>query len=1311
VHTEGFVKLAPVSSNAPKVLVGQEAPNPELPESAAKLELQHEQPVSTSKPGWLNWQPPGSNRPVVTKSTPASNAAKAFFDPDATKFSAAGVERVLRDYPKLEQRVVEMLSAVDRSLQHAQTLELAPATTDGARRVLEHAKQAFGRGDMASAAQHLALLDGKLEPLAASDAGIARAKSALRTRLVSAVSNVLEVPPPAVLAKGEALLASHAQQSQVLLDSVTSDSHVHFSKDDVASVLNGFGAKEAGERLTSHDAAKALLRLNASLWSVQRDLRNGTLSAQDFGKPEWAGVDGKAMSDLAMKRLRNDSVDFDAEMKGMLRDPVWSKNPLTVQDETTGHSEPLTPENAGNWMKESITSVVTPNRAAEYLGGLDVMQGIRADAIKVANAPVDQQAAAMVSAKLNAAYSIFKGGDLAPNASQSFTVAASVAGVSLTATKAAPKGASSSELDRQVKDGEILGNFQKDGTTYTVTARTIPDIAREIRGKMSTGVLADLDPKARAALNEMTGPAKAPGALMASRTDNEASDRNWRRTVGELVTTGAIGVASMGVGTIAEGALYGLLKTAAPALEASSTLLSGTRLAASSATYTTMSKAGQDLSATDYLVDMGMMGVLGAGAKFAGLAGKLVPGSGLGAQLGRGAVTQTAAVTTAASLTTGLGALDQTARGNSPTWKQLKESFGHNLAVVGTLHGVNLGLARIAPQLGAGTQQRADFEALRSRVHDANAKVSTTLERISDVLSKAGTVPEARRAGLAEYQETLMKKLDAHRAEADGLRTELLGFTRRYLPGQTNEVLKDFGKANPDAVNAEATPLQRQLEQTVIERFVDVGRSLGVGANETPLMEPGVKGVSSGVLSSFLDVVKSPHASDTPDNIKHLGSVFQDALRATAKAKGAPLNQREVDQLAQETVLTDVWFKTFNAGALRNAPTAPTNYGNTGGEIHDQMKAQAKANVLKGANVSPEVAAEVGQWIDRGAVPMAPNVVAETLEKSARATAAARGLGPEATEALAQKMVKEGTQLWGEKIMGTGEWANANGFMLGTWIHGIPAFNLVKNTIHAAPHTGLSAQQAYEAVLGHHMAGFIAGGFGRARLSVDFESMEAMGQLPPGASQRLGRLYDSSTTLAAKWRPIIDRGMNDLQRAQYYQDAAPMREAVAGMAPRVRQQLLSDDAGQFTSYEAMGKWFGMQNSAKTMADSIASVTKAAQGYGEEARARDSNPNVAERGSDFYSVTGQTMARVGVTVDPVTGSLRPAVPGEKAHQQLANGLAKDAALRAQFLAAHPEAASLLGKGQPSAAAALQLVDWFRGAAVDKDALTRLTSGPG
>jgi hypothetical protein len=1132
---------------------------------------------------------------------------------------------------------------------------------------LTSARTALATGDDESAVQAIIALSEELDAKAAS----ARLPASQRGTLGSVAEKIfrkvdapriVSVPPPEAVERAERLFSSYLEQSGKGLNAIDVDGYANF--------IDTFGGTE---RIRPDDAADALLRLNAGIWSVMRDVRSGAIGPEAFGKTSWDQVDGRVLYDLSRKRLDADELDYAQVIPAMQRDPLWKARPMTFSQ--GGQRVELTPENYSKFWKRSIYSTFAPNEAAESVEAMKFAQTMKNGAIAAADGARSEAAA-----NLDTAYAFFKGQGIAANPAMASATIAEATGVDIVSRfDPAQAGASRADLEKLREKGQIDGFVQVPGSDKFLTykLKTIPEIAREIQDKLDRGDLANLPADTRARLSEMIGPKGRPGALLADMVEVQQSGRFWREFASEAVTIAAVGLASGGVGLIAEGAAF--------AAGAGRVAIGAARLVATSATFTTLMGAAQgELDWKRYPIDMAMFGVLQAAGRFAGLAEKLV-----GNQVARQVIGHSAAIGSASAVMTGFGALEQAAHGKLPGFEDLSRQFGRNLAMVTVLHGVNLGIAR-AGILPEGPVQ-AEHQKLAARILEADAAVERTLSDLAKVTEAAGKAPEGERAALAQRAADLMKEFDAQARQIDALRGDLLTFADKYLArDQAAKVRDAVGTPNPDMASVGApTAQQTEAMQTFLTKFNDFA-TFGV---ERGIVENGVKGLSQRSLLALAEAFRSPYGSvdmKGAANVDHLASVYRGVLAEAAASKGRPLTQPEVDRLATETVLTDAWMKGVSPDVLKSVQTAPTNAGRTGGAIHDHLKQQAKSAIDAGGPISPEVRKLIHTWIDRAFIPMSPDAV------KAEATKAA----------LSPEQVTELNQVWGKRIMADGNWATAQGFMLGTWLHGMPAFETVRSVVASAGgKAGATPQQIYEAVLGHHMAGFVANGFSKGGLQLDFKAMESAGQLPPGGATRLGRLYDSASTLAGKWRPVIDgatrkgQALTAEQRAEYARDAAPLRKAIEALPENVRSQLLNDDAQQFTEV-GMPKWLamfkGMRPPSITNGELVKTVySEPAQAYYEENLARGS-------GTAFERSTTPIAERLGVTLDGATGQYRPARTGEAAHSALAKSITADPALGKQL------AAEL---GDPAKLSPTQIVDWFNGKPADVAVLGRLAAtGP-
>lgn len=1176
--------------------------------------------------------------------------------------------RALGEYPAYAAEISAALTQQITALE----LQMRAASGDqtalrSAHATLSEAQAALKQHRYPDASQRIAAF-----LAAATTPGLATHRSALQRILVKMPTTApVSVPSPDVLQRAASLLNGFASQSQVVINALFCETYVPFY-----DTLRG-------DHLRAHDGAVALLRINTCIWTVLRDLRNGRLPPEALGASRWSEVSADSIYACALRRLEHGLVDYDKDSRAMLRDPVWADRPTVVNID--GQSVPLSPDTIGSFWKQQAT--FTDNYMARLVTDMDFVRIMRQGATAIASSSEDKRAAAEQSARIDIAHKIYAGGELAPNATQALVTMAEASGVPLVFAEVQPAGTTRAQMDAKKAASPDVDFIEHDGRFVLLRHRPIRDVAADIRRKVDAGNLRHLATSALAHIRTMTGPDDNPGATLQKRITGEDNAESWRQFSNGLIIAATAAGAAFVTGGAASGLAFGL------GIGAKGTAVLVT-VASSAAFTTTAGLLEGHIDPTRYPIDLVMFGALRYAGRFAELSRRLIRSQSIITKAGRAALGQTAAVSASTTVLTGFGALEMTARGRTPSWQELKRQFGHNLASVAILHGVNLGLARIAPGAAEGTLQNAAYARLHERTAIANAKAQAILERLDKICAEAAQpgVPPERAERLATETETLMRELDVQRVVIDGLRTDLVAFARKYLPERVNEVAADFGRANPDLATAELTPQQRAVQQKVIERFMDVRRSLGL---DSAVLDAKVNGVSAPVVHAFVDVLRSPLASIDVANIQHLASVFRDAAQAQAKRVGRPLTQAEVDRCAMETVLTDIWFKGATATALASAPTAPTTAGATGADLYAHMKAQVKRAVFEGQTVAREVRALFEAWIDRGFVPMKADDARAAIETRAAELAKQRALTPQDTARLKDSMVLEGMRLWTDRVMKTGQVLNAQGFMLGTWLHGIPAFSLVQGVVESVPGRGVGAQQVYEAVLGHHMAGFVAAGLGRAQVRVEFDAMEATGQLSHGGAARLARLYETATTLATKWRARIDAGLTAAERQQYWEDSAPLRAAIEGLLPEVRQQLLSDDAGQFTTKEALAKWLDItQKGRGTTAEALGDLIEPVQGYLEEARGRDADPNPAWRGRDFVAASAPAMERLGITLDAATGRYRIATPGESAYVALAERLAADAEASTRFRAERRDGEDI--------------VQWLRRSSPDRALLRRLAT---
>jgi hypothetical protein len=490
-------------------------------------------------------------------------------------------------------------------------------------------------------------------------------------------------------------------------------------------------------------------------------------------------------------------------------------------------------------------------------------------------------------------------------------------------------------------------------------------------------------------------------------------------------------------------------------------------------------------------------------------------------------------------------------------------------------------------------------------------------------------------------------------------------------------------------------PQQLRAVETFFEMFSDLA-DLGVPSGS---LAAGVCAPSEAVLDALGDALGSRFSSIDAvgaSNVEHLASVFRGVLADFVADAAQPLTRAEVDRLAIETVLTDAFMKGRSAADLVESPTVPTNFGDTGGTIFGGMKTYLKAAISAEGPISGPVRRVTDLWIDRGAIQTNMSVV--------RSEAEAAGLSTDE--------VAELKNLLKNRVMENGRSNVAQGFLQGTWLHGIPAFQQIRSAVVAAQLDEALAPEIMATVLAHHMAGFVASGFANGGLRVDFAALEVAGHLPPGFGEPLAALYDSATALAGKWRPQIDhaalrgQGLAAEQRVAYAADSVTLRAAIAALPERGRSQLLNDDSMQFTDlgmpkWLAMGRAFYGVHGEISVGDLVQAVyAKMVQPYLEENLAR-----LAARGSGaaFISGTAPVAARLGMKLDPFAMVFCPAGPEDEAFHVFARLVSIDPELGALMAAELHRPADHLS--------AREVVDWFNARPADVETLARLAGRRG
>jgi hypothetical protein len=303
-----------------------------------------------------------------------------------------------------------------------------------------------------------------------------------------------------------------------------------------------------------------------------------------------------------------------------------------------------------------------------------------------------------------------------------------------------------------------------------------------------------------------------------------------------------------------------------------------------------------------------------------------------------------------------------------------------------------------------------------------------------------------------------------------------------------------------------------------------------------------------------------------------------------------------------------------------------------------------------------------------------------------------------------------GADFWKQAVAAAPMYAKMP-FMAGTLMHGIPAYATVRQAVRRAGQSDATANEVYAAVLGHHMSGFIAGGFSKSAIRLDFPQMLQRGDLSHECSASLAELYDAAIELGGRWRDILDAAakrtdgppaLTLAERERYFAEAARYRAAIDRLPEHVRSQLINDDTQQFTPV-GIPKWLGMMaflaKPTNNQALLEAVYRGAVQPYYEENIGRGT-------GMAFYVATLRVAVRLGMRHLDDAGQwgchFRPAVPGEPEHRQLAWQVANDEALREQYLAARNM------RDFPEVLPGTDMVTWLRALPPDPGALGRLAA---
>jgi len=598
--------------------------------------------------------------------------------------------------------------------------------------------------------------------------------------------------PAAVVDRATAAFGAYRDQTELVLDGIFADGYAEF--------IDTF---DGSQRVRPDDAACALLRINAAIWTVVRDLRRGTIDPSAFGKTNWDQVTAAVIYDLGMKRLRTKALDYDHATGGMLDDPIWRK--MQIRDPKKGPFV-LRPGAVNSTWKRSILSLLAPTKTAEDFEALSFARTMRDGTIRTASASGAKRIDFEKSALVTSAYAQFAGQGTEPNASEARLAVSVAAGVSIVDPKPAPQGATKEGLTKLQNKGEIAG-FVPVGNTFIVYYQK-PDsqIAAEVRKNITDHKLDGLTPEALLRLREMTGPDDKPGTTIEQHLKSEGRWRFGRQTASQAVEIAAIGIASAGIGTFVASAGLGYtgVSTAAELANISrgtAMLIKAAGLVANTATSSVLFQLANEghVELKQLAVDAAMFGILSGAGQFSKLAGHLVPGTGLGARLVRMAAGQAMALASSDFIMTGYSVLEMSRHGQSPSFKQAAVIFGRNLAVLVLSEAVSGALSRVTGDLSPDAPFRRIATEHKKHVLEQQRQLAGTLQEYKDVTAEAATLsPDSPRASeLAARAESLMQQVNAQRASIEETAHAVVKFMKNAkLPApEITEALKEMGPA------------------------------------------------------------------------------------------------------------------------------------------------------------------------------------------------------------------------------------------------------------------------------------------------------------------------------------------------------------------------------------------------------------------------------------------------------------------------------------------------------------------------------------
>jgi hypothetical protein len=1139
-----------------------------------------------------------------------------------------------------------------------------------------------------------------------------------------------EDPRAVIVAKQEDYLVAHLRQSNMVLQGL------HKDPDGLTSFI--FGNK----RLGVAEANAVMMTLNAAHWSVLRDLRSGALGPEAFKKESFAQVTLQDTHALALRRLETSSIDGDT-VKAMTKDPLWRLDPLQkMGDQGLKALNHKDADSFWLWLKNGASSA----HVARALTHGPTFQTMAAQAMISAEAPeLEGEALLKTAGSLskgkqlapNASQIVDVIVELAAidpvksRAPAELTQSTTTLEEKLSAVQSVDVGAGlvqedtpEQQLIRQRKAGKISGFYKnKDGQWETYTLKTVREIAGEVLQKIDAGQLNNLSVETLQQIrqelqptdkdgkpltvDENGKPVGKPGQALERRLNAEDNGRYWRQLCDEAIQIAAVGAVSGGIAGVAGAgaqAVFGVGRAARMA-----------HFLANSASFTTMMAAidGRAPTLGGFANDALMFAALGG---VASRLGKLTAGLHMskGAApraLGRGIELVGSTVGPAGVMTLAAAGQEWWNTGVLPTSGEAWAQFKHNLLVVSVLKGVHAGIAAISPSVPGEPRTRQDLARMLWEVRKAGRKTNGTMAEIEKALT-------ADKLPITDPQVLkMLEKLAGQHGEAEALKAKLFDFARRHTPDKLPALEKAFGPEDPATAGQpvgqqtgvkEDKKLQEvkavaEPQAVMIRELSNLNQRLNLlGDASLPkdVLAANVKGVGPNVVKAYVAQLRDPWASVGPDNVKHMVGVYREVLIKARKANGRPLNQRQVDELWRQTAETDDNFKGQPLDKISQAPTVPTSAGDTVGEQHEQAKKQRQEDVRRHLETRPPgktpLTKRVQQdsfnlakgWIESGKIPMTEDAVRTEVKERTAALAKQRGLTVKQQEKLRQDVEAATLDAWRTQLMAGGAFMGVLPAMEGVLSHGRKSHEILWQNIQRAH--GKNAPAAFFAYLAHDMSSlWQAKRQAESGIKIDWAALEAMetgGKLPKGAAAKLKTLYDTTTSFAGKnFDEITGNDLSPERLDALWQEAAPVREAVAALPPHVRRQIEADRA-QFTPYAgAMGKWIRMQAQAPNNRVALKALEKVFNQYHRERLLMDPEPDPLVRGANGSNADARAAAILGLELEHKKSGYRLAEEGDHVPGNFISHILSDPELR-QSLKAD------LGR-PPSELTDREIADWF------------------